>query len=202
MLTSLALCTVQLEVWVSVYALPLARAGPSPALCAAQMTLLLLVLMFLARSPTSARAAGQGRSRDRGGGGGGGQASGAWGFEEGMSSQDRAQEASPLTGPLGETQPKAQPAPTQAQAWPGGPPVQPRLNCPCVCTLGSQASLAASSRVLPLVGNSAPDFSTTAVFDQEFIDIKLSDYKVRLHIPHTFIRALRCSRRAWSKSGW
>lgn len=30
----------------------------------------------------------------------------------------------------------------------------------------------------PLVGNAAPDFSATAVFDQEFIDVKLSDYKV------------------------
>lgn len=30
----------------------------------------------------------------------------------------------------------------------------------------------------PLVGNVAPEFSATAVFDQEFIDVKLSDYKV------------------------
>ena len=31
----------------------------------------------------------------------------------------------------------------------------------------------------PLVGNAAPDFTATAVFDQEFVDIKLSQYKVR-----------------------
>jgi peroxiredoxin (alkyl hydroperoxide reductase subunit C) len=29
----------------------------------------------------------------------------------------------------------------------------------------------------PLVGSQAPDFSATAVFDQEFVDVKLSDYK-------------------------
>lgn len=32
----------------------------------------------------------------------------------------------------------------------------------------------------PLVGNVAPEFSATAVFDQEFVDVKLSDYKVWL----------------------
>lgn len=30
----------------------------------------------------------------------------------------------------------------------------------------------------PLVGNKAPDFSAQAVFDQEFIDITLSQYRV------------------------
>ncbi|KAJ8432056.1 hypothetical protein Cgig2_016335 [Carnegiea gigantea] len=30
---------------------------------------------------------------------------------------------------------------------------------------------------LPLVGNAAPDFEAEAVFDQEFINVKLSDYK-------------------------
>jgi hypothetical protein len=30
----------------------------------------------------------------------------------------------------------------------------------------------------PLVGNEAPDFSATAVFDQEFVETKLSDYRV------------------------
>lgn len=30
----------------------------------------------------------------------------------------------------------------------------------------------------PLVGNAAPEFSATAVFDQEFVDINLSQYKV------------------------
>ena len=32
----------------------------------------------------------------------------------------------------------------------------------------------------PLVGSMAPDFNATAVFDQEFVDISLSQYKVRL----------------------
>ena len=32
--------------------------------------------------------------------------------------------------------------------------------------------------VPPLVGNIAPDFSAQAVFDQEFIDITLSQYRV------------------------
>ena len=31
---------------------------------------------------------------------------------------------------------------------------------------------------LPLVGNAAPDFKATAVFDQEFVDVTLSQYKV------------------------
>lgn len=31
----------------------------------------------------------------------------------------------------------------------------------------------------PLVGNAAPEFSATAVFDQEFVDLNLSQYKVR-----------------------
>ena len=30
----------------------------------------------------------------------------------------------------------------------------------------------------PLVGSPAPDFTATSVFDQEFVDTKLSDYKV------------------------
>jgi alkyl hydroperoxide reductase subunit AhpC len=35
----------------------------------------------------------------------------------------------------------------------------------------------------PLVGSQAPDFAATAVYDQEFMDIKLSQYKVRLLFP-------------------
>lgn len=31
----------------------------------------------------------------------------------------------------------------------------------------------------PLVGNAAPEFSATAVYDQEFIDLNLSQFKVR-----------------------
>ena len=39
----------------------------------------------------------------------------------------------------------------------------------------------------PLVGSTAPDFSATAVFDQEFIDVKLSQYRVssRLYMVDT-----------------
>ena len=33
------------------------------------------------------------------------------------------------------------------------------------------------TNAVPLVGNDAPDFSAQAVFDQEFVDVKLSDYK-------------------------
>uniref|UniRef100_A0ACD5UX46 Uncharacterized protein n=1 Tax=Avena sativa TaxID=4498 RepID=A0ACD5UX46_AVESA len=35
---------------------------------------------------------------------------------------------------------------------------------------------AAAENDLPLVGNKAPDFAAEAVFDQEFINVKLSDY--------------------------
>ncbi len=31
----------------------------------------------------------------------------------------------------------------------------------------------------PLVGSQAPDFTATAVFDQEFVDTTLSQYRVR-----------------------
>ena len=37
--------------------------------------------------------------------------------------------------------------------------------------------------VPPLVGNKAPDFSAQAVYDQEFIDITLSQYRVRAPYP-------------------
>ncbi|VFQ59223.1 unnamed protein product [Cuscuta campestris] len=36
--------------------------------------------------------------------------------------------------------------------------------------------VARASRGLPLVGNEAPDFEAEAVFDQEFINVKLSEY--------------------------
>lgn len=32
--------------------------------------------------------------------------------------------------------------------------------------------------VAPLVGGQAPDFEAQAVYDQEFVTVKLSDYKV------------------------
>ncbi|MQM13114.1 hypothetical protein Taro_046038, partial [Colocasia esculenta] len=37
-------------------------------------------------------------------------------------------------------------------------------------------SLSVNASSLPLVGNTAPDFEAEAVFDQEFIKVKLSDY--------------------------
>ena len=47
---------------------------------------------------------------------------------------------------------------------------------PCSCC--SQLSQATSA---PLVGNVAPDFTAQAVFDQEFMEISLSQYRV-LHL--------------------
>ena len=49
------------------------------------------------------------------------------------------------------------------------------------CVLLALLGLAAHGRcdLLPLVGNPAPDFEATAVIDQEFADIKLSQYRVR-----------------------
>ncbi|KAK1397289.1 Thioredoxin-dependent peroxiredoxin [Heracleum sosnowskyi] len=40
----------------------------------------------------------------------------------------------------------------------------------------SRRSLVVKASELPLVGNVAPDFEAEAVFDQEFINVKLSDY--------------------------
>ena len=34
----------------------------------------------------------------------------------------------------------------------------------------------------PLVGNEAPDFLAQAVFDQEFVEVSLSQYKVSLDL--------------------
>lgn len=39
-----------------------------------------------------------------------------------------------------------------------------------------------ASSELPLVGNTAPDFEAEAVFDQEFINVKLSDYKGKKYV--------------------
>ena len=47
------------------------------------------------------------------------------------------------------------------------------LNTPLICYTSVVRFLQA-----PLVGNAAPEFSATAVFDQEFVDINLSQYKV------------------------
>ncbi|XP_039123854.1 2-Cys peroxiredoxin BAS1, chloroplastic [Dioscorea cayenensis subsp. rotundata] len=40
----------------------------------------------------------------------------------------------------------------------------------------SRRSFVVNASQLPLVGNTAPDFEAEAVFDQEFINVKLSDY--------------------------
>lgn len=40
------------------------------------------------------------------------------------------------------------------------------------------------TQVPPLVGNKAPDFSAQAVYDQEFIDITLSQYRVGIPMSH------------------
>ncbi|KAL6005405.1 hypothetical protein ACLOJK_005972 [Asimina triloba] len=44
------------------------------------------------------------------------------------------------------------------------------------CTRASRRSFVVNASQLPLVGNKAPDFEAEAVFDQEFIKVKLSDY--------------------------
>ncbi|PKU79313.1 2-Cys peroxiredoxin BAS1, chloroplastic [Dendrobium catenatum] len=41
---------------------------------------------------------------------------------------------------------------------------------------------AVSEEKLPLVGNPAPDFEAEAVFDQEFVQVKLSDYIGKKHV--------------------
>ena len=46
---------------------------------------------------------------------------------------------------------------------------------------GRLRSVHTQAAALPLVGNVAPDFKATAVFDQEFVDVTLSQYKVRVH---------------------
>ena len=43
---------------------------------------------------------------------------------------------------------------------------------------GASNALTVRASSEPLVGNIAPDFKATAVFDQEFVDISLSSYKV------------------------
>merc|ERR1712118_593071 len=42
---------------------------------------------------------------------------------------------------------------------------------------GRRRSVKTQAAALPLVGNVAPDFKATAVFDQEFVDVTLSQYK-------------------------
>ena len=54
------------------------------------------------------------------------------------------------------------------------PEVAPRRRL-ALLSLGHALQHAAP--VAPLVGNPAPEFSATAVFDQEFVDIKLSQYR-------------------------
>eukprot|EP00250_Pteridium_aquilinum_P022579 c25419_g1_i1 orf=168-1001(+) len=44
------------------------------------------------------------------------------------------------------------------------------------------SSLVVKAGELPLVGNVAPDFEAEAVFDQEFINVKLSDYRGKKYV--------------------
>eukprot|EP00244_Chara_vulgaris_P011838 TRINITY_DN59_c0_g1_i2.p1 TRINITY_DN59_c0_g1~~TRINITY_DN59_c0_g1_i2.p1 ORF type:complete len:285 (+),score=61.44 TRINITY_DN59_c0_g1_i2:258-1112(+) len=54
------------------------------------------------------------------------------------------------------------------------------LKCGAVSSSGTSAkTLDIRASCLPLVGNKAPDFEATAVFDQEFIQVKLSDYQAQ-----------------------
>ncbi|KAK9734313.1 hypothetical protein RND81_04G130900 [Saponaria officinalis] len=46
----------------------------------------------------------------------------------------------------------------------------------------SRRSFVVRAGELPLVGNAAPDFAAEAVFDQEFINVKLSDYKGKKYV--------------------
>ncbi|CAN6439109.1 unnamed protein product [Victoria cruziana] len=50
--------------------------------------------------------------------------------------------------------------------------IRPRLPL----SRSSRGSFSVKASQLPLVGNTAPDFEAEAVFDQEFINVKLSDY--------------------------
>ena len=43
----------------------------------------------------------------------------------------------------------------------------------------------------PLVGSEAPDFTAEAVFDQEFVTLSLSQYRVRAHCRLCWARKLR-----------
>uniref|UniRef100_A0A7S3VVT1 thioredoxin-dependent peroxiredoxin n=2 Tax=Eukaryota TaxID=2759 RepID=A0A7S3VVT1_DUNTE len=63
--------------------------------------------------------------------------------------------------------------PTGIRAMPKGSAIAPRAVRPAV----GRKSMNVSANALPLVGNQAPDFSATAVYDQEFVDVKLSQYK-------------------------
>ncbi|XP_047982928.1 2-Cys peroxiredoxin BAS1, chloroplastic-like [Salvia hispanica] len=56
-----------------------------------------------------------------------------------------------------------------------GRPVVPRATR-SLPSVSRRRSLAVRASELPLVGNVAPDFEAEAVFDQEFVQVKLSDY--------------------------
>ncbi|KAG9135695.1 hypothetical protein Leryth_002426 [Lithospermum erythrorhizon] len=58
------------------------------------------------------------------------------------------------------------------------PILSPSLSSSCHAVTSKRPSFVvrASANELPLVGNKAPDFEAEAVFDQEFINVKLSDY--------------------------
>ncbi len=55
--------------------------------------------------------------------------------------------------------------------------MHPLPPCPVLRAVASRRSAVCVQAAAPLVGSTAPDFKATAVFDQEFIDVSLSQYK-------------------------
>merc|ERR1712176_1719055 len=78
------------------------------------------------------------------------------------------------------------------------PPTQIRTSRTKLCAdkternvSGRRRSVKTQAAALPLVGNVAPDFKATAVFDQEFVDVTLSQYKGKYVV--LFFYPLGCS---------
>ncbi|KAH7297099.1 hypothetical protein KP509_26G053500 [Ceratopteris richardii] len=57
-----------------------------------------------------------------------------------------------------------------------------RQSSGCISGRCSSISVVKASLEKPLVGNLAPDFEAEAVFDQEFINVKLSDYRGKKYV--------------------
>ena len=70
---------------------------------------------------------------------------------------------------------RAHAVPASTRRWPGLTPPLPLVSR----SRPARATRAVTTRAVaaPLVGNPAPDFSAEAVFDQEFVNINLSDYR-------------------------
>ncbi|XP_074311840.1 2-Cys peroxiredoxin BAS1, chloroplastic [Silene latifolia] len=62
------------------------------------------------------------------------------------------------------------------------PRFSPRSSSSSISSPSSRRSFVVRAGELPLVGNAAPDFTAEAVFDQEFINVKLSDYKGKKYV--------------------